>query len=134
MVGTASRVRRWLLIEQHGPWGRDALQESYLDAGIAARVAANAKEHGVRVLLTRRVGADRSAPRTVHLVRSDRDRRWIEQLVVADDGALAELDLSVLGSHTPPGVGEPGPEPLTLARPHGPPSPCAPALRPPAVP
>src|SRR3546814_11363391 len=61
------------------------------------------------VLLTRRVGADRSAPRTVHLVRSDRDRRWIEQLVVADDGALAELDLSVLGSDTAPGVGEPGP-------------------------
>src|SRR3546814_6538933 len=85
MVGTASRVRRWLLIEQHGPWGRDALQESYLDAGIAARVAANAKEHGVRVLLTRRVGADRSAPRTVHLVRSDRDRRWIEQLVRSEE-------------------------------------------------
>src|SRR3546814_12762428 len=75
MVGTASRVRRWLLIEQHGPWGRDALPESYLDAGIAARVAANAKEPGVRVLLTRRVGAGRSAPRTVHLVRSDTDRR-----------------------------------------------------------
>src|SRR3546814_393563 len=76
------------------------------------------------VLLTRRVGADRSAPRTVHLVRSDRDRRWIEQLVVADDGALAELDLSVLGSDTAPGVGEPGPEHLHLVCTNGRHDPC----------
>src|SRR3546814_19563362 len=66
MVGTASRVRRWLLIEQHGPWARAALQESYLAAGLAARVAANAKEHAVRAPPSRRVGCDRFAPRTVH--------------------------------------------------------------------
>lgn len=105
MGGTASRVRRWLLIEQHGPWGRDALRESRLDAAVAARVAASAHAHGARVVLTRQIGDDRSGPRTVHLVRSDRVHRWAERLDLPDDAALADLDLSVLGSDEPPGSG-----------------------------
>lgn len=107
MVGTASRVRRWLLIEQHGPWGRDALLESRLDATVAAKVAASARANGARVVLTRRIDADRSGPRTVHLVRSDRVHRWVERLELPDDDALTRLDLSVLASDDPPEVGAP---------------------------
>lgn len=107
MVGTASRVRRWLLIEQHGPWGRDALLESRLDAAVAARVAAAAHGHGVRVVLTRQIGGDRLGPRTVHLVRSDRVHRWAERLELPDDEALADLDLSVLGQDDAPALGRP---------------------------
>lgn len=105
MVGTASRVRRWLLIEQHGPWGRDALLESRLDAAVAAQVATAARAVGARVVLTRRLDADRSGPRTVHLVRSDRVHRWVERLELPDDAALAGLDLSVLDGDEPPGLG-----------------------------
>ena len=32
---TASRVRKWMLVEQPGPWGYDALVDSRLDADIA---------------------------------------------------------------------------------------------------
>lgn len=106
MVGTASRVRRWLLIEQHGPWGRDALLESRLDPEIAAQVAAAARAHGVRPVLTRQLGADRSGPRTVHLVRSDRAHRWVERLTLSDDAMLMGIDLAALASDHPPGVGE----------------------------
>lgn len=105
MVGTASRVRRWLLIEQHGAWGRDALHESRLDPDVAAQVAVAARAHGARVVLTRQLDADRHGPRTVHLVRSDRVHRWIERLDLPDDDALAGLDLSVLGHDDPPGIG-----------------------------
>ena len=31
-IATASPAQRWLLIEQPGPWGRDALAESRFDA------------------------------------------------------------------------------------------------------
>ncbi|WP_169064200.1 sucrase ferredoxin [Geodermatophilus dictyosporus] len=55
-VGTASPAQRWLLVEQPGPWGRDALTQSRFDRGVAARLSARARAEGVRVLLVRRPG------------------------------------------------------------------------------
>lgn len=55
-VATASPVQRWLLVEQPGPWGRNALLQSRFDAGVAVQLAARAREEGVRVLLVRRPG------------------------------------------------------------------------------
>ena len=34
-VATAAPAQRWLLIEQPGPWGRDALAESRFDQAVA---------------------------------------------------------------------------------------------------
>jgi hypothetical protein len=65
-VATASPVQRWLLIEQPGPWGREALTESRFDADVAPRLAKRSREEGVRLLLVRRPG-DRLA---------DSGRRW----------------------------------------------------------
>ncbi len=55
-AGTAVPVTRWLLVEQPGPWGRDALVSSRLDAAVAAEVSRRAGAAGVRVLLVRRHG------------------------------------------------------------------------------
>lgn len=49
-------VTRWFLLEQPGPWGRDALLSSRLDAGVAAAVSRRAAAAGARVLLVRRHG------------------------------------------------------------------------------
>jgi hypothetical protein len=65
-VATAPPARRWLLVEQPGPWGRDALLESRFDRRVASRLAARARELGMRVQLVRRAG-DRL---------SDSGRRW----------------------------------------------------------
>ncbi|RFU22576.1 sucrase ferredoxin [Geodermatophilus marinus] len=65
-VGTASPAQRWLLVEQPGPWGVDALTQSRFDPAVAPRLAHRAREEGVRVLLVRRPG-DRLA---------DTGRRW----------------------------------------------------------
>ncbi|HEV3013664.1 MAG TPA: sucrase ferredoxin, partial [Actinomycetota bacterium] len=35
LYGTASRVRGWVLLEQPGPWGREAVTESRLDRDLA---------------------------------------------------------------------------------------------------
>jgi hypothetical protein len=53
-VATASPVQRWLLIEQPGPWGRDALPESRFDREVAAPLARRARAENVRLLLVRR--------------------------------------------------------------------------------
>jgi hypothetical protein len=66
VVATASPVQRWVLIEQPGPWGRDALTESRFDAAVVPRLAARARAENVRLLLVRRPG-DRLA---------DSGRRW----------------------------------------------------------
>lgn len=65
-VATASPAQRWLLIEQPGPWGRDALAESRFDAAVVPQLAARSRAEGVRLLLVRRPG-DRLA---------DSGRRW----------------------------------------------------------
>jgi hypothetical protein len=65
-VATASPAQRWLLIEQPGPWGRDALAESKFDPEVAPELARRARAEGVRLLLVRRPG-DRLA---------DSGRRW----------------------------------------------------------
>jgi hypothetical protein len=65
-VATASPVQRWLLIEQPGPWGRDALAESRFDRSVAPELARRSRAEGVRLLLVRRPG-DRLA---------DSGRRW----------------------------------------------------------
>ncbi len=55
-TGSASPVARWLLVEQPGPWGRDALLGSRLDRAVASGLAHRAAAAGVRVLLVRRHG------------------------------------------------------------------------------
>ena len=65
-VATAPPARRWLLIEQPGPWGPDALFESRFDAAVAPLLAARARAEHVRVLLVRRPGGR----------LADSDHRW----------------------------------------------------------
>src|SRR4051794_41950750 len=73
-VATASPAQRWLLIEQPGPWGREALAESRFDQSVVPELARRSRAEGVRLLLIRRPGdrlphsgprwglADRPAP------------------------------------------------------------------------
>src|SRR4051812_6865332 len=65
-IATASPAQRWLLIEQAGPWGVEALTQSRFDAAVAPRLAHRVRVENVRVLLVRRPG-DRPA---------DAQRRW----------------------------------------------------------
>jgi hypothetical protein len=53
---SAVRYRRFLLLEVPGPWGRSALEDSRLEAGVARRIAAAADAEDVRIVLIRRPG------------------------------------------------------------------------------
>ena len=121
---TASRVDRWLVVEQPGPWGRDALLESGLDHLVARSLHAQGRRHGVRILLARRPGwEDAPGRRRVHLARTLPGGGWIEHLDV-DVADLRALDLRVLRADGPPGLGSPGPHPLLLVCTNGRHDPC----------
>jgi hypothetical protein len=51
---TASQVRRWLLIEVPGPWGRDAVSQSELGPHAPAVWQRAMKQRGIRVIAIRR--------------------------------------------------------------------------------
>lgn len=107
LAGTASRERRWLLVEQPGAWGRDALTESHMPPGIAAKLAATAAEHRVRIVLIRRSARPaHPASVTVFMAHTAARHRWAERFEVAGPSELAHLDLSVLDRPDPPGVGD----------------------------
>ncbi|WP_081788293.1 sucrase ferredoxin [Candidatus Blastococcus massiliensis] len=112
-VATASPVHRWLLIEQPGPWGRDALLQSRFDAGVARRLAQRALEEDVRILLVRRPG-DRlrdSGQRWAYADgRPGREGLW---------WAVRSADSDLLTAPWDGSVGEPAGRPTYLVCTHG---------------
>jgi hypothetical protein len=133
LLATASRVRRWLLVEQPGPWGSEALLESRLDETVALTLRSHARRASVRVVLIRRPGWETSEGRRAYLVRSDRRTRWIEQVEIGEPHDLVGIDLSCLESPEPPGVGTPGPEAVHLVCTNGRHDPCCADLGRPVV-
>ena len=99
---TASRVTRWLLIEQPGPWGREALLESRLEPRVAQTLRSKARRLKVRVVLIRRPTRERTELRRAYLVRTQRTGSWAAGYEVASPEELEHLDLSVLDGVTPP--------------------------------
>ena len=53
MAGTAPLAHSWIIIEQPGPWGRQALTDSRLDPELGAALKAASAESGTTVLLAR---------------------------------------------------------------------------------
>ncbi len=105
IAGTASTVRSFLLVENPGPWGVDALRDSRLPAAVKAALRAAAARAGVRPLLIRRY--HRRAPRTgfrVYAARVDRDDAWLQTAVLDRSEDLLDLDLDALGAGRSPGL------------------------------
>jgi hypothetical protein len=115
-AGTASRARRWLLVEQPGPWGADALTASDLPAEVATHLAALARSLPARVLLLRRPGGA-ARPGTVRdvLVASSRPAGggWVERFELPHVRDLLRLDLRPLSDGHSVG-GEPLDDPVYL--------------------
>lgn len=94
-AATASQVRRWLLVEQPGPWGERALFESRLGLEVAREVARRAKAARTRVVLIRQgVGSSAEQPnRRWYVARSDAGAAGITSGSFGDDRELLDVDL-----------------------------------------
>lgn len=126
VLGTASRARRWLLLEQPGAWGADALHGSALPAPLARYLRRLSEQLPCRVLLLRRVGGHVSSA-TSRVLYAGVSRvgggGWLEQFVLDHPDELAELELSPLAEGRSVG-GEPVTAPLYLVCTNGKHDPC----------
>src|SRR3954451_11761672 len=113
LVATASLAQRWVLIEQPGPWGRDALEQSRFDHGVSPLLARRSRAENVRLLLVRRPG-DRL---------TDSGRRWA--YVDSRPGreglwwSVRTGDADLLDAPWDGSVGEPATAPTYLVCTHG---------------
>jgi len=93
---TASTVRRWLLIEQPGPWGADAIRESRLPSVAAEALIDLGKRLSARVLLIRRPAGRTSDGTHVYAAHTGVRSRWLQSFVVDAPQAVLDLDLEPL--------------------------------------
>ena len=107
LAGSAPFARLWVLLEQPGPWGRDALTESHLPVEVGQALKALAVDRPVRLGLIRNVGAHADSSRgqrTLMVARTDASTSWLAARCIDDVDALPRL-LSVdalLDASTPP--------------------------------
>lgn len=117
LAATAPKARRFLLLEQPGPWtGRNAVTNSDLDESVARALLTRADDEGVKVHLIRR-SSRRSAleRRTVFVADTGRDGPWLRRHEIADPAEVLTLDLD---------AGERWSEPVYAVCTHGKRDPC----------
>jgi hypothetical protein len=125
LLGTASTVRRWLLVEQPGAWGYDALASSELPAAVAGPLVASARAAGARVLLVRRPGRrHRPRSRRVVLAFSGPEAPWLREVSVGEVEELGRLDVGAVFAAGGEGFGSVAEEPAFLVCTHGRHDPC----------
>ena len=119
LYGTASFVRRWVLLEQPGSWGSDALMESKIPQEVAVALKQRAWEAGVRLILIRRGVRFTSEGRVCYFVRTDETDPYLGRMTIDEPQDLLDIDLSSLAE----GGEVPGasmhPDPLFLVCTHG---------------
>jgi hypothetical protein len=122
LAGTAPTASGWLLVEQPGAWGRDALTGSALDPELGRALAQRAEGHEVRVQLVRRPRSVTTTPpgpgRTVVLTHAG-PTPWTERLTGVDDAGLAALDPALCAAPRAPGLGDRVEGPVVLVCTHG---------------
>ncbi|MGW1378598.1 sucrase ferredoxin [Streptomyces sp. NPDC002446] len=111
LAGTAATAQTWLLIEQTGPWGANALTDSHLDPDIGRALESAAEGTGVRVALIRRPGrhADchTTSRRRMFLAHTAPGRSWIRTTTVTDPCTALGLNFTALGAGEHAGLWEP---------------------------
>ena len=95
LEATASRVDRWILIEHHGAWGKDAIDSSGLPVEIKAHLAERATAlRPAKVLFIRR--RERKAADGIHVYWGSSAPRgpWLSSAVVEGYEDLLGLDFA----------------------------------------
>lgn len=98
LYGTASFVRRWLLLEQPGSWGPDALLESRLPQRGAVELRRRARAHRIRIVLIRRGARLSSAKRQCYLALTDRTKVRLSRIELDGFEDILDVDLSPLAA------------------------------------
>jgi hypothetical protein len=98
LLGTASTITNWLLVEHPGPWGERALLHARLPHGLGVALLQRERELRIRVLLIRRHGRAAGDTTIAFAIHTGPDRPWIERADLDDVRDVTTLDLDPLGS------------------------------------
>lgn len=120
LFATASLVTTWMLIEQPGAWGPDALLDSGFPSERARPLLREAARLGIRILAIRRRETE-GTDRAVFIVHSGGDALppKIVSESVSDPAGLVELDLAGLARGKMPDFGTEVDGPVYLVCTHG---------------
>jgi hypothetical protein len=124
LLGTASRVRSWLLIEHDAIWGRDAIAENVLEDHVMQKLRPRLHRHKIRLILIRRPRKRNDTHRHCYLVHSGPEKQWIQELDVEQPGALLDIEFAEVQKGFPPSVGSTRGGPLYLVCTHSQHDPC----------
>ena len=119
MAGTAPPATAWLVIEQPGPWGPQALTESRLDPELGAFLGTLTDEYGIRVLLARHPDRPDTGSHVVWLARVTANETLLRRVELDDLSALRDWDYAAMAIGYLPEVGEIDTHPLLLVCAHG---------------
>lgn len=118
LVGSATRVPAFLLIEHPGPWGQAALRDAALPGNLLAGLRRRSTSTGVRILLVRRHRQRGQDGVRVFAARPEAQGSWVETTVLGSHHDVLDLDLEALGAGRSPGL-EQHAEPLFCVCTHG---------------
>ena len=124
MPGTASRIRRYLLIEVPGPWGVEAPRDTRLPASLSRELRRRSRSTRVRVLLIRKFGGPRIVRHPqVYFIDTEPARPTVVGGQLADVRDVLDLSVWTAASDAQAELGRHG-EPLFLVCTHGRHDPC----------
>lgn len=96
IFATASFVRAWLLLEQPGPWGHDAIANSKLPERVGAELRRRAAVAGVRLVLLRRGRRLSGTGRRCFFARTDGKDDYLAELTIDSPGDILDVDFAPL--------------------------------------
>lgn len=118
LLGTASRVRNWLLIQREEPWGRDAVMHAALEDRLIRHLQPKLRRHRIRPLLIRRPGGSPEEGRRIFIVHSGLNDQWIQEVFAESADDIPDDDLVAMVAGTRPSIGTPHDEPIFLVCTH----------------
>lgn len=98
LPGTAPLARAWVVVEDPGPWGRDALRDSALPAPLVDHCLA-AADHGVRTIVARHAARRHlrpGDPRNVWLASCSPTDPQLRHALLPSLDAITDWDLAAL--------------------------------------
>lgn len=103
LLGTASQVKRWLLIEDPGPWGYDALAHNRVPKELFTQLRSWASSVSARMIMVRRGARLVGSPRKLFLADSKPNGGWLAAFDADDVDSLLSVDRAAFKSGDVPG-------------------------------
>lgn len=122
LAGTAPLAQAWVVLEQPGPWGRQALLDSRLDPDVGEALLTAASGTGTTLLLARH--PDRlerrgeGDGRRIWVAHTAPGRAFLRTGTITDPADLLAWDFTSIGAGALPPVGQASPSPVTFVCTH----------------